>query len=230
VRFSCKYLKTTMKSNTTKFQYENSFWIILKKMLSRNQWWKKKKSLSKKSQLFTFNDTSLFEFEFKLTINIFVTIEILKRNVLMKNKKMISFFRKNKSLNKKNIFFFRKNNFFNSHSSKLSNELFEIQNTFLNVLISKNINFRINKINIVKEKRVRRFSKDFANTIWTNEKIQKIFVFYTTMMIVFNIKTSKFIIKTISSFKFHINNLSKSFLYWRIMLRHSHVEKYLKTA
>jgi hypothetical protein len=41
-RFSCKYLKTTMKSNTTKFQYGNSFWIALKRMLSRSRWWKKK--------------------------------------------------------------------------------------------------------------------------------------------------------------------------------------------
>jgi hypothetical protein len=30
------------KSNTTKFQYENSFWIILEKMLLRNRWWKRK--------------------------------------------------------------------------------------------------------------------------------------------------------------------------------------------
>jgi hypothetical protein len=185
---------------------------------------------SKKSQLFTFDDTSSFEFESKLTINIFVTIEILRRNVSMKNKKMISFFRKKKSLNKENNFSFRKNNFFCFHSLKLSNELFETENTFLNVLISRNINFRIDEINIVKKKRVRKSSKDFANTIRTSEKIQKIFVFHTIMMIVFNIKTSKFIIKTISSFKFHINNLSKSSLHWRTMLRHSHVEEFLKIA
>jgi hypothetical protein len=98
------------------------------------------------------------------------------------------------------------------------------------MLSSKNINFRINVINIVQEKRVRKSSKDFANTIWINEKMKEIFVFHTTMMIVFNIKTLNFIIKTISSFKFHINNLSKSSLYWRIMLRHSHVEKFLKVA
>jgi hypothetical protein len=41
VRSSCRYLKTTMKSNTTEFQYENSFWIILKRLLSRNRWWKR---------------------------------------------------------------------------------------------------------------------------------------------------------------------------------------------
>jgi hypothetical protein len=49
-------------------------------------------------------------------------------------------------------------------------------------------------------------------------------------MIAFSTKTLKFVIKTISSFKFHISNLSKSFLHWRIMLRHSHVEKFLKIA
>jgi hypothetical protein len=62
---------------------------------------KKKISSSKKFQLFTFDDTSSSELKSKSTINIFVTIEISRRNVSMKNKKMIFFFRKNKSLNKK---------------------------------------------------------------------------------------------------------------------------------
>ncbi len=98
------------------------------------------------------------------------------------------------------------------------------------MLTSKNINFRINVINIVQEKRVRKSSKDFANTIWINEKMKKILVFHITLMIVFNIKTSKFEIKTTSSFKFHINNLSKSSLHWKVMLRHSHAEEFLKIA
>ncbi len=143
---------------------------------------------------------------------------------------MISFFRKIKSLNKENNFSFRKNNFLYSHSSNLSNDLFEIENAFLNVLISKNIKFRIDEINIVKKKRVRRFSKDFANTTWTSKKIHKIFVFHTAMMIAFSTKTSKLDIKTTSSFKFHISNLSKSYFHWRIMLRHSHAEKFLKVT
>jgi hypothetical protein len=138
---------------------------------------KKKISSSKKFQLFTFDDTSSSEFESELTINIFVTIEISKRNVSMKNKKMISFFRKDKLLNKENSFFFRKNSFRYSHSLKLSNELFEIKNASLNVLISKNINFRINVINIVQKKRVRKSSKNFVNTTWINEKMKKILVF-----------------------------------------------------
>jgi hypothetical protein len=157
-------------------------------------------TLSKKSQLFTFNDTSWSKFESDLTINIVVTIKISRRNVSMKNKKMIFLFRKKKSLNKKNDISFRKKNFLCSNSSKLSNELFETENVSLNVLTSKNINSRINVINIVQEKRVQKSSKKFANTTWINKKMKKIFVFHTTLMIVFNTKTIKFEIKTTSSF------------------------------
>jgi hypothetical protein len=180
--------------------------------------------------LSTFDDTSSSESESDLTINIFVTIEISRRNVSMKNKEMISLFRKNKSLNKKNNFSSRKNSFLCSHSSKLSNELSKTENAFLNVLTSKDINFRIDEINIVKEKRVRKSSKDFTNTTWINEKMKKILVFHTALMIVFNTKASKFEIKTTSSFKFHINNLSKSSFHWRAMLRHSHAEEFIKVA
>ncbi len=42
-------------------------------------------------------------------------------------------------------------------------------------------------------------------------KKKKKFVYYTTLTIVFNTKTSKFEIKTTSSFKFHFNDLLKSF-------------------
>jgi hypothetical protein len=109
---------------------------------------KKKISSSKEFQLFTFNDTSSFE---STSINNFVAIEI-SRFLFQKetsNKKMINFFWKNQSLNKENNFFFRKKSFLCSNSSKLSNELFEIENASLNVLTSRNINFRINVINIV---------------------------------------------------------------------------------
>ncbi len=161
----------------------------------------------------TFDNTSSSEFESASTINIFVTMKISRQNVSMKNKKMISFFRKIKSLNKENNFFSRKNNFLYSHSSNLSNDHFETENAFLNVLISRNIDSRIDEINIVKKKRVWRSSKEFANTTWTSEKMIRIFVFHTTMMIVFNTRTSKFVIQTTSSFKFHISNLSKSLLH-----------------
>jgi hypothetical protein len=179
--------------------------------------------------LFTFVDTSSFE---STSINNFVAIEI-SRFLFRKetsNKEMINLFRKNQSLNKDNNISFRKKSFLCSNSSKLSNELFETENASLNVLTSKNINFRINVINIVQEKRIRKSSKDFANTIWISERMKKILVFHTTLMIVFNTKTTKFEIKTTSSFKFHISNLSKSSLHWRTMLRHSHVEEFIKTA
>jgi hypothetical protein len=55
---------------------------------------KKEISSSKKFQLFTFDDTLSSEFKSKLTINIFVTIEISRRNVSMKNKKMFFFSKK----------------------------------------------------------------------------------------------------------------------------------------
>ncbi len=201
-----------------------------KNVVSKSMMKKEISSSIEISQLSTFYDTSSSESESASTINIFVTVEISRQNVSIKNKEMISFFRKVKSLNKENNFFFRKNNFLCSHSSNLSNDLFETKHLFLNVLISRNINFRIDEINIVKKKRVRRSSKDFANTTWTSEKMTRILVFHTAMMIVFNTRTSEFVIKTTSSFKFHINNLSKSFLHWRIMLRHSHVEEFLKVA
>jgi hypothetical protein len=177
-----------------------------KKIVSKSMM-KKEISSSVEFQLFTSNDTSSSE---SATISIFVTIEISRRNVSMKNKEMISLFRKVKSLNKENNFSFRKNNFLCFYSSNLSNDLFETENAFLNVLISRNINSRIHEINIVKKKRVRRSSRRFANTTWINEKMTKIIVFHTTMMIVFNTKTSKLEIKTTSLLKSHINNLSKS--------------------
>jgi hypothetical protein len=190
---------------------------------------KKRISLSKKSQLFTSDDTSSFE---STSISNFVAVEISKFffRKEISNKEMINFFRKNQSLKKENNISFRKKSFLYSNSSKLSNELFEIENASLNVLTSKNINFRINVINIVQKKRVRKFSKDFANTTWISEKMKKILVFHTTLMIVFNTKATKFEIKTTSSSKFHISNLSKSLLHWRVMLRHSHAEEFIKVA
>jgi hypothetical protein len=143
---------------------------------------------------------------------------------------MINFSRKDQSLNKENNISFRKKNFLCSNSSKLSNELFEIENVSLNVLTSKDINSRINVVNIVQEKRVRKSERDFANTTWINEKMKKILVFHTALMIVFNTKASKLEIKTTSSSKFHISNLSKSSLHWRAMLRHSHAEEFIKAA
>ncbi len=179
--------------------------------------------------MFTFDDTSSSE---SASINNFVAVEI-SRFFFRKetsDKKMINLSRKNQSLNKENNISFRKKSFLCSNSSKLSNELFEIENVSLNVLTSKNINFRINVINIVQEKRIRKSSKDFANTTWISEKMKKILVFHTALMIVFNTKTTEFEIKTTSSSKFHISNLSKSFLHWRAMLRHSHAEEFIKAA
>jgi hypothetical protein len=138
----------------------NSF----KKNVASKSMMKKKISSSKEFQLFTFDDTSSFE---STSINNFVAIEI-SRFLFRKeisNKEMINFSRKNQSLNKENNISSRKKSFLYSNSSKLSNELLETENASLNVLTSKDINSRINEINIVQEKRVRKSSKDFANTI-----------------------------------------------------------------
>jgi hypothetical protein len=201
----------------------------LKETVVSKSMMKKKISSSKKSQLFTFDDTSSFE---STSINNFVAIEISRFffRKEISNKKMINLSRKNQLLNKENNISFRKKNFLCSNSSKLSNKFLEIENVSLNVLTLKDISFRINVINIVQKKRVRKFLRDFANTTWISEKMKKILVFHTTLMIVFNTKASKLIIKTISSFKFHINNLSKSSFHWRAMLRHSHAEEFIKAA
>jgi hypothetical protein len=103
-----------------------------KNVVSKSMMKKEISSSIETFQLSTFDDTSSSEFKSASTINIFVTIEISRQNVSMKNKKMISLFRKVKSLNKENNFSFRKNNFLRSHSSNLSNDLFETENAFLN--------------------------------------------------------------------------------------------------
>ncbi len=130
-----------------------------KNVASKSMMKKKISSLIEIFQLSTFDDTSSSEFKSTSTINIFVTIEISKQNVSIKNKEMISFSRKIKSLNKENNFSFQKNNFLCSHSSNLSNDYFETKNALLNVLISRNINFRIDEINIVKKKKFEVFRK-----------------------------------------------------------------------
>ncbi len=137
----------------------NSF----KKTVVSKSMMKKRISSSKEFQLFTFDDTSSSE---STSISNFVAIEI-SRFLFRKetsNKEMINLFRKDQSLNKENNISFRKKSFLCSNSSKLSNELLEIENASLNVLTSKNINSRINVVNIVQKKRVRKSSKDFANT------------------------------------------------------------------
>jgi hypothetical protein len=184
----------------------------LKKNVASKSMMKKRISSSKKSQLFTFDDTSSFE---STSIINFVAVEISRFLFRKKtlNKEMINLSRKNQSLNKKNNISFRKKCFLYSNSSKLLNEFFEIENVSLNVLTSKDINSWINVINIVQKKRVRKFSKDFANTIRISEKMKKILVFHTALMIVFNTKATEFEIKTTSSFKFNISNLSKSFIH-----------------
>jgi hypothetical protein len=83
-----------------------------KNVISKSMMKKKISSSIETFQLSTFDDTSSFEFKSTSTINIFVTIEISKQNVSIKNKKMNSFSRKIKLLNKENNFFFERIIFF----------------------------------------------------------------------------------------------------------------------
>ncbi len=87
---------------------------------------------------------------------IFVAVEISK-----KNKKSINFSRKKQLMNKEiNISFFKKSSLC-SEISKMSKYFSKTKNISLKMLISRNINFRINAINIVDDKQTRK--QRFAN-------------------------------------------------------------------
>jgi hypothetical protein len=159
------------------------------RMLLRSRWWRKK----------SHHHTKLFNCQ-RLMIHHYLNQRRLTSLLQSKyrsfffekktsDKEMIWLSRKNQSLNKENIVSSRKKSSLCSNSLKLSNALLETKNASLNVLTSKNINFRINVVNIIQKKRVRKSSKDFTNTTWINEKMTRILVFYTIMMIVFNTKT-----------------------------------------
>jgi hypothetical protein len=141
-------------------------------MLFRNRWWKKKSHHQK-----NFNCLHL-TIHHRLNLNQNWRLTLLWQSKYLdemsrwKTKKSF-FFRKNKSLNKENNFFFRKNNFLYSYSSKLSNELFEIENVSLNVLTSKNINSRINVINIVKKNEFENFRKILRTRLESAKKWKK---------------------------------------------------------
>ncbi len=124
---------------------------------------KKKISSSEESQLFTFDDTSSSE---SASTSNFVAVEISRffSRKETSDKEMINLSRKDQSLNKENNILSRKKSFLCSNSSKLSNELLETEDASLNVLTSRDISSRIDVINIVQKKRVRKSSRDFANT------------------------------------------------------------------
>jgi hypothetical protein len=130
-------------------------------------------------------------------------------------------------MNKKINISSRKKSFLCSKTSKMSKNFSKIEDASLNVLISRNINFRIDVINIINDKRTRR--QQFANAIWT-QKIQKILVFHTAFMIAIVTKQFESKIKTVSSSKFHISNLSKLFQHYKAMLRHSYAKKFRKAT
>jgi hypothetical protein len=124
---------------------------------------KKRISSSEESQLSTSDDTSPPD---STPTSNFVAVEI-SRFLFRKetsDKEMINLFRKDQSLNKENNIPSRKKSFLCSNPSKLPNELFETGDAPLNVLTSRDISSRIDVANIVQEKRLRKSSRDFANT------------------------------------------------------------------
>ncbi len=123
-----------------------------KNIVSKSMMKKKISSSIEIFELSMFDDTSSFEFESTSTINIFVTIEISKQNVSMKNKKMISFFRKIKSLNKENNFFSRKNNFLCFHWSNYWMIFLRLRRHFWTCWFRKILIFALMKSTLLKKK------------------------------------------------------------------------------
>jgi hypothetical protein len=174
-----QYDKISIRKHVLNNSREN---VVSKSMMK-----KKISSTIEIFQLSTFDDTSSSEFESTSTINIFVTIEISKQNVSMKNKEMISLFRKIKSLNKENNFSFRKNNFLCSHSSNLSNDFFETENAFLIVLISRNISFRMMKSTLSKRKELKDFREILRKRLEQTRKWRE-FSYFTQQWWSFSIR------------------------------------------
>jgi hypothetical protein len=148
---SLQILKNSDKKQYNKISIQKHVLNNFKKNVVSKSMMKKKISSSIEIfQLLTFDDTSSFE---STSINIFFAVEISK--ILFRkeisDKKMINLSRKNQLLNKENNIFFRKKSSFCSNSSKLLKELFKTKNASLNVLTSRNINFRINVVNTFKK-------------------------------------------------------------------------------
>ncbi len=106
----------------------------------------------------TFNESDLmFDELVSSSAEIFVAVEISKK------KETINLFRKDQSMNKEINISFRKKSFLCSKISKMSKNLSKIENASLNVLISRNIDSRIDVINIINDKRTHK--QRFANAI-----------------------------------------------------------------
>jgi hypothetical protein len=112
--------------------------------------------LTKSDQTFNESDLTFDEFV-SSSAETFVAVEISEK------KETINLFRKDQSMNKKINIFFRKESFLCSKISKMSKNLSKIEDVLLNVLTSRNIDSRIDVINIINDKRTRK--QRFANAI-----------------------------------------------------------------
>ncbi len=110
--------------------------------------------LTKSDQTFNESDLTFDEFV-SSSAETFVAVEISEK------KETINLFRKDQSMNKKINISSRKKSFFCSKTSKNFKKFSKTKNVSLNELISRNINSRINVINIINDKRTRK--QRFAN-------------------------------------------------------------------
>jgi hypothetical protein len=111
MRFRCKYLKTAIKSNTTKYQYESTCWTVLKKMLSRSRCWKKKSYHQK-----NFNCLHLMIHHNLNQNRLIILLQSRYRDFFLEKKlqtkKWFDFFEKINHWTKKRTFFFERKVFF----------------------------------------------------------------------------------------------------------------------
>ena len=99
-----------------------------------------------------------------------------------------------------------------------------IKNKFERKLLSADLN----TVNIIEEKRTRRFNFKYANAVWIDfieMKESKLFVSHAAFFAAFMTE-----INCISMNQFYFSSLSDPFFNWRIMLKHFHVNEFLETA
>ena len=100
----------------------------------------------------------------------------------------------------------------------------------IEIVSKRNVNLtNLNKFNVIEEKQTRKINSKYVNIvylndeIWSNEAKMKIPQFYVAFSTVMQLQKS-------DNIKFHREQLSNEFNHWRAILRHFHVENFLKAA
>ncbi len=124
--------------------------------------------LTESDQTFIESDLMFNEFDFMFNEFDFMFDELVSSSAetfvaveISEKKETISFSRKDQLMNKEINISSRKKSFLCSEISKMSKNLSKTKDISLNVLVSRNINFRIDVINIINDKRTRK--QRFAN-------------------------------------------------------------------